>query len=316
MGDLRRIGSLRVSAAGLGCNNFGTRMDSQRAREVVAAALDCGVNFFDTADVYGSTYGESESILADALGGAIGDVVVTTKFGSPSHGRAGGAGAAYIVDAVEGSLRRLGTERIDLYQLHRFDPSTPVEETVGCLKELVDRGMVGEVGLSNCGAAQIEAFATAGKAVGLSFASLQNRYNLLEQADLHDGLSACSPETMTYLPYFPLASGMLTGKYQFGHEPPSGSRIAKLGNEVVGGVVNERNDAIVTELQAWAGARGHSVGDAAIAWLLHDQRIASVIAGATTVEQVRANSAGAAWELTPDDKAAIDQIVAANPAVG
>jgi aryl-alcohol dehydrogenase-like predicted oxidoreductase len=309
----RAIGSLQASVAGLGCNNFGMKIGSDEARQVVDAALDCGVNFFDTADVYGSSYGQSEQMLGEALGARINDVIIGTKFGSPSHGAIGGASPAYIRQAIEGSLQRLGTDHIDLYQLHRFDPETPVEDTVGCLHDLVGEGKVLEVGLSNCDAAQLHAMLDAAARIGLDVVSLQNHYNLLRQDDASQGLAACSGTEVKYLPYFPLASGMLTGKYVFGQPAPAGSRVAVLGNERLGGVVNERNQAIVTALEGWAASRGHTVADAAIAWLLADQRIPSVIAGATSAAQVQANSAGATWVMTADDVAEVNRIVAQHP---
>jgi aryl-alcohol dehydrogenase-like predicted oxidoreductase len=309
----RSIGTLQVSVGGLGCNNFGMRIGSDAARAVVDAALDEGITFFDTADVYGSAYGESEQMLGDALAGRREGVVLATKFGSPSHGTTGGAGAAFIRTAVDASLRRLATDRIDLYQLHRFDPSTPVEETVACLHELVTAGKVLEIGLSNCDPTQVASIQAAADALGLSVVSLQNRYNLLEQDDRDVGLAQCAAGGLAYLPYFPLASGMLTGKYRFGDEPPAGTRIAALGNDRVGGVVNERNQHIVDALAGFTAQRGHTVADAAIAWLLADDRIASVIAGATSPEQVRANATGARWVLSAADVAAIDALVAAEP---
>ncbi|MCU1361262.1 MAG: aldo/keto reductase [Ilumatobacteraceae bacterium] len=309
----RPIGSLMASVAGLGCNNFGMKIDAGAALLVVDAALDCGVNFFDTADVYGSAYGQSEQILGDALGSRIGRAIVATKFGAASKGAAGGASPAYIRQALDGSLSRLGTDHVDLYQLHMFDPATPVDETIGCLHELVGEGKVREVGVSNCNASQLGAMLDAAHRVGLSLVSLQNHYNLLHQDDASQGLGACTGTGVGYLPYFPLASGMLTGKYVFGEPPPEGSRVAVLGNDNLGGVVNARSQAIVTDLQAWAADHGHSVADAAIGWLLADQRIPSVIAGATTPAQVQSNSASASWVLTDEDVAAVNAIVAAHP---
>jgi aryl-alcohol dehydrogenase-like predicted oxidoreductase len=309
----RSIGSLQASVAGLGCNNFGMRIDADAARHVVDAALECGVNFFDTADVYGGSYGESEQMLGDALGSRINDVIVGTKFGSPGHGAAGGASPDYIRQAIDGSLRRLGTDHIDLYQLHRFDPATPVDETLGCLHELVGQGVVREVGLSNCDAEQLRTMLHSAARIGLRVASLQNHYNLLRQDDSAQGLAACRDTDVAYLPYFPLASGMLTGKYEFGQPAPEGSRVAVLGNDRLGGVVNARSQAIVTDLSTWATTRGRSVGDAAIAWLLADERIPSVIAGATSPAQVRANCAGASWTFTDDELASVNRIVDAHP---
>jgi aryl-alcohol dehydrogenase-like predicted oxidoreductase len=305
--DTRRIGSLAVSAVGLGCNNFGGRLDQTATTAVVEAALDAGVTFFDTADVYGGT--RSEEFLGRALGARRREVVVATKFGMRiDDARPGGGRPEYVRRAAEDSLRRLGAEVIDLYQMHRPDPAVPIADTMGALDDLVREGKVREVGCSNFSAEQIRA--SRAVQTDAQFASVQNEYSLFGRGPEHDGvLAECERVGLGFLPYFPLASGLLSGKYRRGAPPPPDTRLGS------GGWGSDRltdeNLARVERLAAVAEARGHTVLELAVAWLLARPAVASVIAGATRPEQVRANTAAAAWRLTPDDLAAVEQALAA-----
>jgi aryl-alcohol dehydrogenase-like predicted oxidoreductase len=307
----RSIGSLAASVVGLGCNNFGGRIDEAASTAVVHAALDAGVTLFDTADIYGGT--RSEEFLGRALAGRRDDVLVATKFGvriDDEH--PGGGSAAYVARACEASLRRLGTDRIDLYQLHFPDASTPIDETLGALDALVQAGKVREIGCSNFTREMIAGAATAGRANDhQGFASVQNEYSLLKRAPEEEGvLDACAEYDLAFIPYFPLASGVLTGKYRRGEAPPSGTRLA--------GVPDDRreqalSDAVMDRVEAldgWARDHGHSLLELAFAWLLAHDEVASVIAGATKPEQVRANAAAAAWRLSEPDVAEIDGVLA------
>lgn len=293
----RRIGSLEVSLVGLGCNNFGWRLDETDTRGVVDAALDAGITLLDTADIYGDT--ESESFLGRILEGRRDRVVLATKFGKPGDpGLDGGASAAYVRGAVEGSLRRLRTDRIDLYQLHEPRPETPVEETLGVLGELVAEGKVREVGCSNfSGALLREAADAPGR--GARFACVQNELNVLDDADLDDGLAEAARQDLAYLPYYPLANGLLTGKYRRGEPTPAGSRLQVWFDEAER--AEELADHRVSRLEAleaFAHDRGRTLLELAVAWLASFPAVASVIAGATTPAQVRANAAAGEW--TPD----------------
>jgi aryl-alcohol dehydrogenase-like predicted oxidoreductase len=302
--DTRNIGSLAVSVVGLGCNNFGRRLDAARTAEVIEAALAAGVTFFDTADVYGQ--GLSEVYLGQALGPRRKDVVIATKFGHPMEGAGRGASPAYIRSAAEASLRRLGTDYIDLYQLHVPDPETPIAETLGALDDLVRAGKVREIGCSNFSAAQLRdaEAAAAGRA---RFVSVQNEYSLLHrEPEVNGVLDVCAELGLAFLPYFPLASGLLTGKYRRGQPMPEGTRLSGRTD-----VLSEQNLAQIEALMAFAGARGHTLLDLAIGWLLARPVVASVIAGATRPEQVRANAAAARWIPSADDLAALDALLGA-----
>jgi len=302
---MRRVGSLEVSVIGLGTNNFGFRMDADEVPPVVDAALDEGINFFDTAD----SYGLSEQRLASALGSRRDEVVIATKFATKLGEGPGGAAPAYVRQAVERSLRELATDRIDLYQIHRPDPETPIAETLGVLDELVAAGKVREIGCSNFTAAQLDEAAQAVAGRGARFVSVQNHYNLLHRDGQAEVLEACSRLGVGYLPFFPLASGMLTGKYQRGERPPDGTRLAAWGARAEPLLTDDSFDA-VDRLTAWAEARGHSILDLAFAWLLSQEQVASVIAGATKAEQVRANVATARWRLTGDELTELNALLA------
>lgn len=299
----RRIGALEVSEVGLGCNNFGGRVDYDGTREVVRAALDAGINFFDTADSYGKT--RSEEYLARTLGPRRQDVVLATKFGNPVEGQGRGASAGYVRKALEASLRRLATDRIDLYQLHTPDPSVPIGETLGALNELVAQGKIREIGCSNFSVEQLREAQAAVPAGAARFVSVQNEYSLLHREPEHGVLTECERQELAFLPYFPLASGLLTGKYQRGAPPPEGSRLA---GERYAHLLSDERLAAVEALTAFAEARGHTVLELAISWLLARPRVASVIAGATRPEQVRANTAAADWVLAGEDLEEIDAL--------
>jgi aryl-alcohol dehydrogenase-like predicted oxidoreductase len=299
--DQRRIGSLQVSVVGLGCNNFGWRVDAAGTRAVVNAALEAGVNFFDTADMYGGT--RSEELLAQALGARRSSVVIATKFGYRIDDQRFGAKAAYVRRAVEDSLRRLRTDYIDLYQLHFPDPETPIDETLGALDELVKGGKVREIGCSNFSVAQLREAAGAVRPGAARFVSLQNQYSLLHRAPEADVLPECERTGLAFLPYYPLASGLLTGKYASGQPVPSGTRI-DAGSKYL----TAEKLATVEKLRAFATSRGHSLLELATSWLLARNVVASVIAGATKPEQVRANAAAASWKLTAVELAEVDRL--------
>jgi aryl-alcohol dehydrogenase-like predicted oxidoreductase len=305
--EMRAIGSLEVSVVGLGTNNFGFRMQADDVKPVVDAALDAGINFFDTSD----SYADSEPRIAAAL--AAGDrrdrVVLATKFGtSLGADQPGEATRDYIRTAVERSLSRLRTDRIDLYQIHQPHPETPIAETLGALDELVREGKVREIGCSNFSAEQLdEAAREAGD--GARFASVQNHFNLLHRDDESTVIPACERLGVAYVPYFPLASGLLTGKYQRGAAPPEGTRLSAWGPRAEQ-LLSDENFDTVDRLTAWAAAHGHSLLELAFAWLFATPTVASVIAGATKPEQARANAATAAWTLTPAEKAEVDALVA------
>ena len=311
MGELRSVGSLEVSIAGLGCNNFGMRIDAEQAKAVVDAALDAGVNSFDTAESYGG--GHSEEFLGAALGARRGDAVITTKFGSaPFNAGAGDAelapgGAVNVRRAVEGSLGRLGADHIDLYLLHRPDPTTPIGETLTALNELVDAGKVREIGCSNFSAAMLDEAALVAAENGLRpFVNVQNHYSLLDRAVEQDALPAIERLGMTLMPYFPLASGVLTGKYTRGEPAPEGTRLAAWGDRLKWTMTDERLD-IVERLDTYARDHGHTLTELALSWLAGSPVVVSVIAGATTPEQVRANAAAtSAWVMTDAERAQID----------
>jgi aryl-alcohol dehydrogenase-like predicted oxidoreductase len=305
--ETRRIGALQVSVVGLGTNNFGGRLDADATAAVVHAALDASVNFLDTADIYGAT--KSEEFLGRALAGRRDLAVLATKFGGKVDEQRKGASAAYVRQAAEDSLRRLRTDHIDLYQQHVPDLETPIEETLGALNELVRAGKVREIGCSNFSVEQIRAAEAAVPPGGARFVSVQNEYSLLHRDPERDGvLTECERLGLAFLPYFPLASGLLTGKYRQGRPAPEGSRLAGTGSS--GKFLNERNLALVEALLQFAESRGHKLLDLAFSWLLARPAVASVIAGATKPEQVRANVAAASWRLTADDLAQIDAILA------
>jgi aryl-alcohol dehydrogenase-like predicted oxidoreductase len=303
--DTRTIGSLTVSVVGLGCNNFGMRIGRQDTAAVVGAALEAGINFFDTADIYGGS--KSETYLGAALGARRDDIVLATKFGVPYEGHTGGASPDYIRTAVEDSLTRLGTDRIDLYQLHTPDPKTPVAETVGALNELVAEGKIVEFGCSNFGVPLLVESAAAVPDGGSGFVSVQNQYNILFREPEDGVLAECDRTGTAFLPFFPLASGLLSGKYKAGEAPPEGTRLAAMGDGASAQMSEDRL-AKVAALDELARSEGHTVLDLAFAWLLSRPSVASVIAGATKPEQVTANVAAGSWVLSDELVARVDAI--------
>lgn len=277
---------LRVSRVGLGCNNFGRRLDLERTRAVVEAALKEGITFLDTAESYGD--GNSERFLGEVLEGRREEVVLATKFGWNADR---GGSRDYMRGAIVGSLERLRTDVIDLYYYHRPDGVTAVAETIGAMTELVDEGTVRAIGVSNFSVEQLDEAVETGP-----IAALQNRYNLLER-DADDVLRRCQELGVSFIPYFPLASGLLTGKYRRGEEPPPGSRLESRREALSDEAFDE-----VERLEAFAEARGHSLLELAIAGLAAQPAVASVIAGATSPDQVRQNAAAAEWELGADER--------------
>jgi aryl-alcohol dehydrogenase-like predicted oxidoreductase len=302
--EKRKIGSLEVSLAGLGCNNFGWRIDADGTAAVVSAAIDAGINFFDTADIYGG--GQSEEFLGRALKGRRDKVLIATKFGMKmGEGQEGGK-PDYIRQAAEDSLRRLGTDHIDLYQIHRPDTSTPIADTLGALNELVKTGKVREIGCSNFSAEQLREAASVRS--GARFVSVQNNYSLLHREPEAEVLPECKRLGIAFLPYFPLANGLLTGKYRKGQPFPKASR----GEDGFGPkVFTDENLGLAEQLRGFAESRGHTLLELAMAWLAARKAIASIIAGAKTPEQARANASAVTWRLTEADVAAVDGILTA-----
>lgn len=303
--DTRTIGTLTVSEVGLGCNNFGMLIERKESDAVVGAALDAGITLFDTADMYGGT--KSEEYLGQALGARRDEIVLATKFGGPFEGHAGGATPAYARTSLEDSLRRLGTDHVDLYQLHYPDPTTPIAETLGTLGELVAEGKIREIGCSNFDRAMLEEAADAVKDGAPGFVSVQNEYNLLHRDPEDEVLGFCDRTHTAFLPYFPLASGLLTGKYRSGAGAPEGTRLAAWGAFAKDQLSDERL-ATVAALEALAQSEGHTVLDLAFAWLLSRPSVASVIAGATKPAQVAANVAAGQWMPSADLLAQVDAI--------
>jgi aryl-alcohol dehydrogenase-like predicted oxidoreductase len=307
---IRQIGSLDVSLVGLGCNNFGGRLDARRSTEVVEAALDAGVNFFDTADIYGGT--RSEEILGRALGRHRSEVIVATKFGMAVDAERKGAAPSYVHSALEDSLRRLGTDYVDLYQLHQPDAETPIADTLGALADLVRAGKVREIGCSNFSAAQLrEAEGAASAAEAPRFVSVQNQYSLLHRAPELEVIAECERLKTAFIPFFPLMSGLLSGKYRRGEAPPAGTRLAGMPEDRQRELLAATNLDVVDSLGHWATEHGHSILELAIAWLAAKPAVASVITGATRPEQVHANVAAAEWVLTDEEVAQVDAIAPA-----
>lgn len=310
--DFRRVGhsGLVVSVVGLGTNNLGMKLDMDGSREVVHAALDEGITLFDTAD----SYGASEQRLGEILEGKRDDVVVATKFGSDSRTRGNDNGEdwgargsrRYVKRAVESSLRRLRTDWIDLYQLHRPDEATPVEETLSALDDLVHEGKVRYLGSSNFTGWQVAEAEWTSRTRGLEhFICAQNEYSWLERGIEDDLIPALEHYGLGLLPYFPLASGLLSGKYRRGEPPPEGSRISVLGRE---SVLNEQTFDVLEKLEAFASERDVTLLDIAIGGLAAQPAVASVIAGATTRAQVHSNVAAGAWQPSRADLAALDEL--------
>ena len=304
---------LKVSVIGLGLNNLGDRIDDNAAKDVVHTALDVGITFFDTADHYGKQ-GGSERLIGQLLGPNRKDVILATKFGlqMDEKGWLYGTSRRYIMSAVEASLKRLNTDYIDLYYLHRPDGVTPIEESLRALDDLIRQGKVRYIACSNLAAWQVvEAHWTA-KSNGLSqFVASQDELSLVvrdAEKELMPALQACN---MGLVPYFPLASGLLTGKYKRGVPPPAGTRMAKIPR-FADRYMTDKNMGIAERLQAWSEGRGKTLLDLAFAWLLAKKPVTSVIAGASSGAQVKTNIKAAEWVLKPEEVAEVDKIVAGN----
>ena len=305
--EKRSLGSLRVSVVGIGCNNFGGRLDATASMNVVHGALDAGVNFFDTADIYGAT--QSEVLLGRALARRRSDAVVATKFGMPIDDEHVGAHPDYVRQACEDSLRRLDTEYLDLYQLHFPDDSVPIADTIGALQELIRSGKVREIGCSNLNPAQLrEAKLAAGD--GPAFVSVQNQYSLLAREPERDGvLETCEELDLGFLPFYPLANGLLTGKFRPGEPLAAGSRLAAMPAERSVHWLSEGFQQKVGALLAYAEEIHVPILSLAFSWLLSHHQVASVIAGASSPDQVRAN-VGAVRHLEPEQIGRLNELTA------
>lgn len=306
--EQRRIGELEVSEVGLGCNNFGTRIDQERTDEVFAACLDAGINFFDTADVYGS--GASEEMLGRAMKGHRDQIIIATKFGlrDMDPGLTGGS-AEWVRRSVDRSLRRLETDWIDLFQLHTPDDEVPERETLEALHELVVAGKVREIGCSNYDADRLDSAADVAKRDLLTpYRTVQNRYSLLHREPEAEIFDVCNEHSIAFLPFFPLESGLLTGKVGV-KGPRPGTRLAEWPQDRLDLFIDERKLLIVSKLIEWLRHRDRTLLELAFSWLLIRPEIPSVIAGATSADQVLANSLAAGWQLSGVELAEVDDIL-------
>jgi aryl-alcohol dehydrogenase-like predicted oxidoreductase len=321
MMERRAIGTLEASVVGLGCNQFGTQgCDAPTSSRVIGEALDAGITYFDTADEYGSNYfdpddpsgwGRSEEILGRALRSRRDEVVIATKFGVHPHGdeEHGGASARWAKQAVDDSLRRLATDRIDLYQLHFPDTTVPIDETLVALDELVADGKVREIGCCNFSADQLEE-ADAVAPGHRRFVSLQSALNLFQRGAVEDLLPTCERLGLAFIPYYPLASGMLTGKYRRGDVPSSGTRLTdQVSDQARQRLFSDRTFDRLEALEAYAAAQGRTILELAFAWLLAQPAVATVIAGAAKPGQAAANAAAGEWRLSRDEAAAVTRVV-------
>jgi aryl-alcohol dehydrogenase-like predicted oxidoreductase len=306
--DRRKIGSLDVSVAGLGCNNFGWRLNAGATERVVHAALEAGINFLDTADIYGT--GQSEEYLGRALGRKRSKVVLATKFGMKMDEHRKGAKPEYVRQALEDSLTRLGTDTIDLYQLHQPDPDVPIADTLAVLDEAVKAGKVREIGCSNFSVAQLREAEAAVESGAARFVSVQNEYSLFHREPERGVLAECERQGIAFIPFFPLASGLLTGKYRKGQPLPEGTRI-KPGKGRFAAMLSDESLDRVEKLIAFAESNGRTLLELAFAWLLAHPAVVSVIAGASSPKQIQANAAAAGWQLTAENLAEVDRIVPA-----
>ncbi len=320
--EYRRLGNsgLKVSVLGLGCNNFGGRTDERQSNLVLDRALELGVNFIDTANQYSK--GESEEIIGKALKGRRRDVVLATKGGSfwGTGPNESGASRKHIMDCVEDSLRRLDTDYVDLYYIHRPDPNTPIEETMRTLDDLVRQGKIRYIGCSNYAAWQAcEALFTS-KALGLSsFVCAQNEYNMLNRGVERELAPFCSAHGVGIVPFWPLGGGFLTGKYREGESIPQGARFddasktrpaqVALAKSYQERFLTERNFRMLARLEEFAGQHGHAVSELAVAWLASNPVVRSIIAGASRPEQVEANAKGAEWAMSPQEIAEVNEIL-------
>ena len=309
--EKRRIGELEVSVVGLGCNNFGGRTDADGTRAVVDAALEAGITYFDTAEIYND--GRSEELLGAALRGRRDEALLATKWGHDAglaEGERGGS-PEVIRRRLEASLQRLGTDRIDHYQMHRPDPLTPVEETLGALAELREEGKIREIGATHLTADELRHAHALGADLEVpAWPSLQNYSSLLTLDPETDGVfDACRELGVAFVPYFPLESGLLTGKYRLGQPLPDGSRLASLPADRAERFVTEERLVVVERLLAWAADHGHTLLDLAMSWHTANPLVATVIAGATRPEQVHANVAAAGWALSESQKDEVRALV-------
>jgi aryl-alcohol dehydrogenase-like predicted oxidoreductase len=308
--EYKRLGKsgLQVSVTGLGCNNFGMRIDKDQTKVVVDKAIELGVTLFDTANIYGGT--KSEEFLGKALGDRRKNIVLATKFGvTIGQGPLNGGGSRrHVIQACEDSMRRLQTDYIDLYQYHFRDPKTPVEETLDALNDLVHAGKVRYIGSSNVSGWMVADDDWTARSHHLTpFVSAQNEYSLMNREVEKEVVPACKKYGLGLLPYFPLASGLLTGKYQRGEKPPADSRLAAWGPRGER-MLSDENFDIVEKLQAFATERGKTMLDLAFGWLASHEYVPSVIAGATKPEQVESNVKAAEWKLTPEEMAEVDKL--------
>lgn len=311
--EFRRLGNsgLKVSEVGLGGNNFGWWIDEQTSAAVLNSAIDSGINFIDTADVYDR--GNSEEYIGRTLKGKRHQVIIATKFGAPmgQNPNERGGSRHYILRAVDDSLKRLQTDYIDLYYMHMPDSSTPIEETLSALDNLVSSGKVRYIGCSNFAAWQVnEALWTSKTNHLTAFVVVQQRYNLLSREIERELVPCCEAHDIGIIPYSPLANGLLTGKYRQGQEPPKDSRLSTTVLPGMKRVLDETNWEVLSKLETFAGECGHTIGELAIAWQLAKPWLVSVIAGARKVEQVTSNVAAAGWKLTAEEVSAVEAITA------
>jgi aryl-alcohol dehydrogenase-like predicted oxidoreductase len=313
MMEFRSLGQsgLQVSVAGLGCMNFGAMNDQAQAAAIVGRALELGVNFFDVADVYGNR-GTSETFLGAALGARRHEVIVATKFAGPmsaEHAWMQGGSRRWIMQAVEGSLRRLGSDYIDLYQMHRPDDTVPLEESLRALDDLIRHGKVRYIGSSNYAAWQLTAAEWTARAAQLNrFISAQNRYSVMSRDAERELIPAARRCGIGIIPYFPLESGLLSGKYRKGEKIPAGSRLDKWGPWAVANFASEQKLEVVAKLHELCERYGHTLLQLAMGWLAAQPGVSSVIAGVTTIAQLEQNVSAANWRPSPEEAAAIDRI--------
>jgi aryl-alcohol dehydrogenase-like predicted oxidoreductase len=309
--EYRKLGNsgLKVSAVGLGCNNFGMRCDAEQTRAVVHKALDEGITLFDTADIYGNR-GGSEELLGKALGDRRREIIVATKFGMAMGDGPylKGGSYRYVMAAAEASLKRLGTDYIDLYQIHQPDADTPQSETLEALNDLVRAGKVRYIGHSNFAAWQaVDAHWISRTRGFASYISAQNQYNLLDRRIERELIPACREFGVGILPYFPLASGFLTGKYKRGAEPPKGTRFSMI-QRMAQQTLNDENFATLEKLEKFATSREHTILELAVGWLASQPQVSSVISGATSPDQVIQNVKAGNWKLTAEELAEVDKL--------
>ena len=305
----RSLGRLQVTTVGLGCANIGGRVDLAQARDILAAAIDHGVTFLDTADRYGDPITSGESILGEALRGRRDEVVLATKFGRVVDETRRGARPEYVREALEASLRRLQTDHVDLLQLHIPDPDTPIEDTLGALAELIEEGKVLEIGGSNFSAAEIDQMAARANEHGLpQFASVQAPYSLLAREIEDDVLPASARHGIKVLPYWPLFNGLLSGKYRPGEPAPASSAIGGKSSERQSQMLSEHNLGVVAALTEFAEERGRTILELAFAWLLAHPEVPSVIAGVSSPAQIAVNAAAAGWTLSDAEFQLVNQL--------